>query len=175
VDGLLAGKRLLITGVLTESSIAFTTARLALQEGATVVLSGYGRGLAITEQAAKSLDPVPPVVEFDVTDQEHLDTLAVRLREHLDGLDGVLHAIAFAPQNALGDGFHLVSWDDAAVAVRVSAWSLAGLTTACLPLFGERAAVVGLDFDAGVAWPGSWGPSGSGSTSYRRGRSGPWR
>jgi enoyl ACP reductase len=153
VGGLLAGKRLLITGILTESSIAFTTARLAQQEGATIVLTGYGRGLTITERAAKSLDPVPPVIELDVTAPEHLDSLADRLREHVDGLDGALHAIAFAPRDALGDGFHQVPWDDAAVAMQVSAWSLAGLTRACLPLFGERAAVVGLDFDAKVAWP----------------------
>lgn len=151
--GLLDGKRILVTGVLTEASIAFAAARIAQQEGATIVLSGYGRGLSITRRIAKRLPCEAPVVELDVADTAHLDTLADRLGEHVDGLDGVLHAIAFAPADALGEGFTEVPWSDASVAMQVSAWSLAGLTQACRPLFGERASVVGLDFDGSVAWP----------------------
>ncbi|MQA84617.1 MAG: enoyl-ACP reductase FabI [Streptosporangiales bacterium] len=152
--GLLDGKRILVTGVLTDASIAFAAARLAQEEGARVVLSSFGRAYSITQRIATRLPEKAPVVELDVTDAAHLDSLADRLREHVDGLDGVVHAIAFAPQNTMGDhGFSEVRWDDASVALRVSAWSLAGLTRACLPLFGERASVVGLDFDATVAWP----------------------
>lgn len=152
--GLLDGKRILVTGVLTEASIAFAAARLAQEQGAQLVLSSFGRAYSITQRIANRLPETAPVVELDVTDTGHLDSLADRLGEHVDGLDGVLHAIAFAPQNAMGDaGFSEVPWDDASVALQVSAWSLAGLTRACVPLFSERASVVGLDFDATVAWP----------------------
>jgi enoyl-[acyl-carrier protein] reductase I len=151
--GLLDGKRLLVTGVLTEASIAFAAARVAQEEGAEIVLSSFGRALSITNRIASRLPKPAPVVELDVTDTSHLESLAGRVREHVDGLDGVVHAIAFAPQNALGDGFHEVPWDDAAIALQVSAWSLSGVTRACLPLFGDHASVVGLDFDASVAWP----------------------
>lgn len=150
--GLLDGKRLLVTGVLTEQSIAFTVARIAQQEGARIVLTGFGR-MSLVERIAKRLPEPPPVLELDATDPEHLATLADRVSGHLDGLDGVLHAIGFAPQEALGDGFVDVSWEHAGTALKVSTWSLASLTRACLPLFGERASVVGLDFDATVAWP----------------------
>jgi enoyl-[acyl-carrier protein] reductase I len=151
--GLLAGKRLLITGVLTESSIAFTIARIAQQQGAQVVLSGFGRGLALTRRVAKRLPAEAPVVELDVTDDEHLARLAGRLGEHVDGLDGVMHAIAFAPESALGGRFLEAGWDDVSVAVRVSAYSLAGLARAVRPLMGNGGALVGLDFDARLAWP----------------------
>jgi len=151
--GLLDGKRVLVTGVLTEASIAFATARIAQEQGATVVLTGFGRGLSITKRIAKRLPSEPPVLELDVTDEEQMATIAGRLREHVDGLDGVVHSIGFAPQNALGEGFTEVPWSDASVAMQVSAWSLAGLTQACRPLFGDTASVVGLDFDATVAWP----------------------
>src|SRR5689334_6000207 len=109
--GLLEGKRLLVTGVLTEASIAFATASLAQKEGAEIVLSGYGRGLSITARIAERLPRPAPVVELDVTDTAHLESLPDRLREHVDGLDGVVHAIAFAPRNALGPDFHEVGWD----------------------------------------------------------------
>lgn len=151
--GLLDGKRILITGVLTDASIAFSAARIAQEEGAEVVLSSFGRALSITRRIAKRLPREAPVVELDVADDEHLDTLADRLREHVDGLDGVLHAIAFAPQAAMGNGFAEVGREDAATAFQVSAWSLAGLTRACMPLLSPRASVVALDFDATVAWP----------------------
>ncbi len=153
MTGLLEGKSLLVTGVLTEASIAFTVARLAQEEGAQVVLTGFGRGLSITRRIANRLPEPAPVLELDVGDEDHLASLADRVREHVDHLDGVVHAIGFAPQNALGDDFASVPWDDVAVAVKVSTWSLASLTRAARPLFGDRACVVGLDFDATVAWP----------------------
>jgi enoyl-[acyl-carrier protein] reductase I len=151
--GLLEGKRLLITGVLTEASIAFAVAQLAQEQGADVVLSGFGRGLRITERIAKRLPEKAPVIELDVTDEEQLTALPDRLSEHVSGLDGVLHAIAFAPEAALGGNFMTTGWDDVATAVHVSAFSLASLTRALLPILTPGSGVVGLDFDATVAWP----------------------
>jgi len=151
--GILEGKRLLVTGVLVESSIAFSVARIAQQEGAEVVLSSFGKALRLTGAISGRLPRKAPVVELDVTDPEHLDNLADRVREHVDGLDGVVHAIGFAPQSALGGNFLTTPWDDVAVALHTSAYSLKSLTMACRPLFGDRASVVGLDFDATVAWP----------------------
>jgi enoyl-[acyl-carrier protein] reductase I len=151
--GLLDGKRLLITGVITDASIAFSVARLAQQEGATVVLTGYGR-MSLVERVAKRLPEPPPVVELDVADEAHLATLAERVREHVDGVDGVLHAIGFAPASCLGGGFLEAPWPDVATAVQVSAYSLKSLAVAALPLFGPTGgSIVGLDFDARIAWP----------------------
>ncbi|MCU1667297.1 MAG: fabI [Blastococcus sp.] len=151
--GILDGKKILIAGVLTEASIAFSAARIAQEQGATVVLSNFGRALSLCQRIAKRLPQEAPVVELDVTNAEHLSTLADRLREHVDGLDGVVHSIGFAPQEAMGDDFTEVPWEFAATAFQVSSWSLASLTHACRPLFGEKASVVGLTFDATVAWP----------------------
>ncbi|MCW2700928.1 MAG: fabI [Blastococcus sp.] len=155
--GILEGKKILIAGVLTEASIAFSAAKIAQEQGATVVLSNFGRALSLCQRIAKRLPQEAPVVELDVTNTEHLSTLADRLREHLGGadasLDGVVHSIGFAPQEAMGEGFPEVAWEHAATAFQVSAWSLASLTQACRPLFGEKASVVGLTFDATVAWP----------------------
>ena len=151
--GLLEGKRVLVTGVLVESSIAFHVARLAQQEGATVVLTSFGRQLRLTQSIARRLPSTPPVVELDVTDAEHLDGLADRVREHVDGLDGILHSIAFAPRSALGGNFLNTGWEDVATAVHVSAYSLKALTVAALPLMPDGGSVVGLTFDATRAWP----------------------
>jgi enoyl-[acyl-carrier protein] reductase I len=152
--GILAGKRILVTGVLTDASIAFHVARVAQQEGATVVLTGFGR-LSLVERIAKRLPDPPPVLELDVTSEEHLDSLAERLSVHVDGLDGVLHAIAYAnPEEALGGNFLRTRWADVATAVQVSAYSLKAVAVAALPLMGGGGSVVGLDFDASVAWPG---------------------
>jgi len=156
--GILEGKKVLVTGVLTEASIAFATARLAQEQGATVVLSNFGRALSLCQRIAKRLPQEAPVVELDVTDTEHLSTLADRLRDALglgegDHLDGVVHSIGFAPQEAMGEGFPEVAWEHAATAFHVSTWSYAALTQACRPLFGSSASVVGLTFDATVAWP----------------------
>jgi enoyl ACP reductase len=95
-SGILAGKKVLVTGVLTEASIAFATARLAQEQGATVVLSNFGRALSLCQRIAKRLPQEAAVVELDVTNPEHLSTLADRVREHVDGLDGVVHSIGFA-------------------------------------------------------------------------------
>jgi enoyl-[acyl-carrier protein] reductase I len=151
--GILDGKRLLVTGVLMDSSIAFDVARIAQQEGATVVLSSFGRAMKITAAIARRLPETAPVVEIDVTNEADLAAVPDRVREHVDGLDGVLHSIGFAPESALGGRFLETPWEDVATAVHVSAFSLKSLTMAAKPLFGERASVVGLDFDASVAWP----------------------
>ncbi|MEV6807917.1 enoyl-ACP reductase FabI [Streptomyces sp. NPDC017248] len=156
MSGLLAGKRVLVTGVLMESSIAFHTARLAQQQGAEVVLTGYGR-LGLVERIARRLPRPAPLVELDVQDKGHLESLADRIRQEVGAdvrLDGVVHSIAFAPQDAMGGNFLATGWDSVATAVEVSAYSLKALAVACLPLMEERGgSVVGLDFDAGVAWP----------------------
>jgi meromycolic acid enoyl-[acyl-carrier-protein] reductase len=151
--GILEGKKILVAGVLTEASIAFAAARIAQEQGATVVLSNFGRALSLCQRISKRLPQEAPVVELDVTNTEHLASLADRLREHVDGLDGVVHSIGFAPQEAMGEGFPEVAWEHAATAFQVSTWSLASLTQACRPLFGGSASVVGLTFDASVAWP----------------------
>jgi meromycolic acid enoyl-[acyl-carrier-protein] reductase len=150
--GILDGKRILVTGVLTDASIAFHVARIAQAEGARVVLTGYGR-MSLVERIARRLPEPAPIVELDVTDQAHLDSLADRVREHVDGLDGVLHAIGFAPQSALGGNFMDAPWDDVATALHISAYSLKSLTAAALPLMTSNGSVVALDFDATVAWP----------------------
>ena len=151
--GLLEGKRLLITGVLTDRSIAFAAAKLAQEEGAQVVLSSFGRQSKITTTIAKRLPTPAPVVELDVTSEEDLAALPGRVREHVDGLDGVLHSIGFAPKTAMGGNFLQTEWSDVATAVQVSAYSLKSLAVAALPLMGSGGALVGLTFDARVAWP----------------------
>ncbi|CAN5258772.1 enoyl-ACP reductase FabI [soil metagenome] len=153
MSGLLEGKRILVAGVLTEASIGFATAKFAQQEGAQVLITNFGRALSITRRIAKRLPQEAPVLELDVSDDEHLSTLAERVREHFDGLDGVVHAIGFAPQSALGNDFTEVGWADVGTALQISTWSFAALTHAVRPLLAERASVVGLDFDASVAWP----------------------
>ncbi|CAM5629808.1 enoyl-ACP reductase FabI [Streptomyces coeruleorubidus] len=151
MSGLLAGKRILVTGVVTDASIAFHTARIAQEEGAEVILTGFGR-LSLIERVAARLPKPAPVLELDVTDQRQLDGLGDRIREHTDTLDGLVHSIAYGPRGAFSflDG----DWNDVSTAVHVSAYSLKSLTTACLPLMERRGgSVVGLTFDAAVAWP----------------------
>ena len=150
--GILDGKRILVTGVLTDASIAFHVARIAQAEGARIVLTGFGR-LSLVERIAKRLPEPPPVLELDVTNPGQLDSLAERVSEHLDGLDGVVHGIGNAPASALGGNFLQTSWPDVAVALQVSAYSLKALAMAALPLMGPGSAIVGMDFDASVAWP----------------------
>jgi len=152
--GILSGKRILVCGVITDASIAFHVARVAQAEGATVVVTGFGR-MSLVERIVKRLPSPPPVLELDVTIDEHLDSLADRVSEHVDGLDGVLHAIAYAnPQEALGGNFLRTRWPDVATAVQVSAYSLKAVTMAALPLMKGGGSVVGLDFDASVACSG---------------------
>jgi len=151
--GILEGKNILVTGVLTDSSIAFHIARLAQEEGANVILTGFGRGLSLTKRISDRLPQKPIVIELDVTDQSQLDGLAEQVRVHFSHLDGVVHSIGFAPEAALGGNFLNTQWEDVSTAVHVSAYSLKSLTMACKPLFKDGASIVGLDFDAQVAWP----------------------
>ncbi|MFI6757567.1 enoyl-ACP reductase FabI [Micromonospora sp. NPDC050417] len=152
MSGLLAGKRLLVTGVITDQSIAFSVAKLAQENGATVVLTGYGR-LSLVERIAKRLPEPAPVIELDVTNAEQLAGLVDRVREHVDGLDGVVHSIGFAPASCLGGGFLDAPWEDVATALHVSTYSYKSLAMAALPLMAPGGAVVGLTFDATKAWP----------------------
>ncbi|MFD7509916.1 enoyl-ACP reductase FabI [Streptomyces sp. NPDC059853] len=152
MTGLLDGKRLLITGVLTDASLAFHVARVAQEQGAEVVLTGFGR-LSLVERVARRLPAPAPVIELDVTDPGHLDALAGRVSEHVSGLDGVVHSIGFAPPSCLGGPFLDAPWEDVATTVQVSAYSFMSLTRAVLPLLSARASVVGMDFDARQAWP----------------------
>ena len=151
--GILDGKRILVTGVLTDASIAFHVARVAQQEGATVVLTGFGR-LSLVERIAKRLPAPPPVLELDVSDDAQLASLAERVAAHVDGLDGLVHGIGNAPAGALGGNFLHTRWPDVAAALQVSAYSLQSLAMAALPLMGPGGSIVGMDFDASVAWPG---------------------
>lgn len=151
--GLLDGKRILVTGVLTDQSIAFQVARLAQEQGASVVLTSFGRAMSLTKRSSGRLPAPTPIVELDVTNADDLAALAGRVREHVDGLDGVLHSIGFAPEAALGGNFLNTEWSDVATAVHVSAYSLKALAVAARPLMGRGGSIVGLDFDATVAWP----------------------
>ena len=156
MHGLLDGKRLLVTGVLTDDSLAFSTARLAQEQGAEVVLTGAGRGLRLTERVARKLPEPPEVLELDVTVPGHVDAVREHLQARWGGLDGVLHAIGFAPAACLGGGFLDAGWDDVKVALEISAYSLKLLAVGLRPLMvaAGGGSVVGLDFDARVAWPG---------------------
>ena len=151
--GILSNKNILVTGVLTDGSIAFHIAKIAQEEGAKVVLTGFGRALSLTTRIAGRLPKPATIIELDVTNQEHLDNLAEQVKAHVPHLDGVVHSIGFAPEAALGGNFLNTSWEDVATAVQISAYSLKSLTMACKPVFKESASVVGLDFDAQVAWP----------------------
>jgi enoyl-[acyl-carrier protein] reductase I len=154
MSGILEGKRILVTGVTMDSSIGFAVAKFAQEQGATVLISNFGRALGITRRIAKRLPSEPPVLELDVSDQGHLDGLADAVREHVDGLDGVVHSIAYGnPETILGGKFLEGPWPDVAQALQVSAYSLKALAMASRPLMGPGGSVVGLTFDATVAWP----------------------
>jgi enoyl ACP reductase len=147
---LLDGKRILVTGVLTDASLAFGVAKLAQEQGAEVVLTSFGRQMSLTERSARRLPSPAEIVELDVTNSDDVAGLA----DSVGGrLEGVLHAVAFAPESCLGGGFVDAPWEDVAVAMQVSAYSLAALTRAALPLMKGGGSVVGLDFDATQAWP----------------------
>ena len=152
--GLLDGKRILVTGVLTDASIAFAVAEQARAEGAEVALTGAGRGLSLTRRTARKLGEGIPVLELDVTDPAHVAGLAPALEAiGWDRVDGALHAIGFAPASCLGQGMFEAGWDDVSVALHVSTYSLKALAEAVLPLMEGGGSIVGLDFDASVAWP----------------------
>jgi len=153
---MLAGRRLLITGVLNRDSIAFATARRAQELGAEVILTGFGRTKRMTERSARQLPRSAEVLELDVNNPEDLRRICAELKLRWGALDGLLHAIAYAPPDALGGGFLDTPLQSAVLAYQTSAFSLKALTVALLPLLETApagAGVVGLDFDAGVAWP----------------------
>jgi enoyl ACP reductase len=152
--GLLDGKRIVITGVLNDASIAYATAKVAQEQGAEIVLTGAGRGLSLTKRTARKLATEPPVLELDVTDQGHIDGLAPALRElGWDRVDGAVHSIGFAPATCLGEGMFAAGWDDVSVAMHISAYSFKALAEAVLPLMTDGGSIVGYTFDATVAWP----------------------
>jgi enoyl-[acyl-carrier protein] reductase I len=151
--GILDGKRLVITGVLTDASLAFTVAQMAQREGATIVLTGAGRALSLTQRTARRLDTPADVFEFDVTVDEHITSVREQVASSLGSVDGVLHSIGFAPEACLGDDFLAAQWSDVAVAMHISAYSLKTMADAFLPLMSKGGSIVGLDFDNTVAWP----------------------
>ncbi|MEU3226351.1 enoyl-ACP reductase FabI [Streptomyces sp. NPDC006976] len=152
MSGILDGKRILITGVLMESSIAFHAAKVAQEQGAEVILTAFPRP-TLTERIARKLPKPAKVIELDVTNTEHLDRLAGLVREELGSLDGVVHSIGFAPQDALGGNFLNTPFESVSTAMHVSAFSLKSLAMACKPLMSEGGSIVGLTFDAQFAWP----------------------
>jgi len=151
--GLLDGKNIVITGVLTDASLAFGVAELAQREGANIVLTGAGRALSLTQRTARKLGGAVDVFELDVTQPDHLVAVRNALTEKWGRVDGVLHSIGFAPEACLGDDFMAPTWDDVSVAIHVSAYSLKALADAFVPLMTEGGSLVGLDFDNRVAWP----------------------
>jgi meromycolic acid enoyl-[acyl-carrier-protein] reductase len=150
----LTGKKLLITGVLTPQSIAFSVAELAQQQGAEVILTSFGRPMSLTQKTAKKLSPVPEVLELDVTNPAHFTALAAALKEKHGRIDGVLHAVAYAPEEALGGKFLTAPWEAVQQAFRVSTFSLKELAVALAPLMTNGGSIVTLDFDnSTTAWP----------------------
>jgi meromycolic acid enoyl-[acyl-carrier-protein] reductase len=150
---LLEGKKLLITGVLTPQSIAFAAAKAAQEQGAEIVLTNFGRTVSLTQKTAKRLPTTPDVLEMDANSDEQIAAVCEEVRRRWGRLDGFLHAIAFAPQDALGGNFLNTPWESVATAVQTSAFSLKALAVGMLPSMGEGGAIVTLDFDATVAWP----------------------
>jgi enoyl-[acyl-carrier protein] reductase I len=151
--GIVAGKRLVLTGVLTQASIAYNVARLAQEQGAQIVLTSPGRTLSLTRRIANRLPAPVEVIELDVTNDPDLGQLGGRVAEHLDGVDGILHAIGFAPASALAGGFMTAPWNDVSTALQISTYSLVSLSRALASSLRPGASIVGLDFDATVAWP----------------------
>ena len=150
---ILVGKRLLITGVITKDSIAFHAAEHAQREGASVVLTSFGRVRRMTERAAQRLPEPADVLELDVNSESDLEAVAKEIRGRWGGLDGALHAIAYAPEDAIGGGFMTAPATSATQAFQTSAYSLKALSAALAPLMPRGGSIVGLDFDASVAWP----------------------
>jgi enoyl-[acyl-carrier protein] reductase I len=152
--GLLEGKHILVTGVLTDDSLAFAVARIAQEQGAEIVLTGAGRGMGLTQRVARRLPSEPEVLELDVTVPEHADAARSRLGEKWGSVDGALHAIGFAPPSCLGGGFLEAPWEDVSVALQISAYSLKVVADVAVPLMENGGSIVGLDFDnSAQAWP----------------------
>ncbi|MBA8794220.1 enoyl-[acyl-carrier protein] reductase I [Friedmanniella endophytica] len=152
--GILDGKTVLVTGITLDTSIAFHVARIAQAEGATVLVSNFGRAMSLTRRVLQKLDPVPPLLEVDVTNADHLARVAGEIAEHTDRLDGLVHSLAYAnPETALGGKFLSTPWEDVGQALHVSAYSLSALTMAVKSLLRPGSSVVGMTFDATVSWP----------------------
>lgn len=151
--GILDGKQILITGVLTDTSLAFGVARIAQEQGAEIVLTGVGRGLSITERTARKLPTMPDVLELDITNAEHIESVRESLREKWGTVDGALHAIGYAPPACLGDDFMACEWEDVSTAIHISTYSLKALADIVVPLMNPGGSIVGLDFDATGSWP----------------------
>lgn len=156
MPGMLEGKRILVTGVLTDDSLAFAVAELAQREGADIVLTGAGRGLSLTRRVARHLPTQPDVLELDVTVPDQMDALIRDLTDRWGRVHGALHSIGFAPASCLGGGFLDAPWEDVKVALEVSSYSLKLIAGGLRPLMQAAGggSIVGLDFDATVAWPG---------------------
>lgn len=157
MGGLLEGKTILVTGIITDASIAFHAAAMAQNQGAKVIITGFDR-LRLIDRIAQRLPlPVPPAIELDATNEEHLAALADRVRELApEGVDGVLHSIAFAPRTLMGPDakpFLDGPGPDASRAFEISAWSYASLARAVLPVMNEGGSIVGMDFDPRTAMP----------------------
>lgn len=150
---ILKDKNLLITGILTDASLAFGVAQLALDEGANVIITGAGRGLRLTERTARKLSGNVDVLEFDVTDPAHVSNVRNALEEKWGRVDGALHAIGFMPEIGLGEDFLAASWDEISTGFDISAYSIKTIAETILPLMNNGGSIVGLDFDANVAWP----------------------
>jgi enoyl-[acyl-carrier protein] reductase I len=152
--GLLDGKRILVTGVLTDDSLAFAAARIAQEQGAEIVLTGAGRGMGLTQRVARRLPAEPEVWELDVTQADHVEDVRSKLQGKWGSVDGALHAIGFAPASCLGDAFMDAPWEDVAVALQISTYSLKTLAEVVTPLMPNGGSIVGLDFDNSTqAWP----------------------
>ena len=151
---LLKDKKILVTGVLTPASIAFSIAELAQKEGAEVILTSFGRTMSLTQRCAKKLSPVPEILELDVTNPAHFAALTESLKAKWGRVDGVVHAVAYAPDDALGGKFLKTPWASVQTAFQVSAFSLKELAVACAPLMEKGGSIITLDFDnSTVAWP----------------------
>ncbi|HEV3226004.1 MAG TPA: enoyl-ACP reductase FabI [Acidimicrobiales bacterium] len=152
--GLLDGKRILVTGVLTDDSLAFAAARIAQEQGADIVLTGAGRGMGLTRRVARRLPTEPDVWELDVTEPAHVEAVRRQLVDKWGRVDGALHAIGFAPPSCLGGGFMDAPWEDVAIALQISTYSLKVLAELVAPLMPDGGSIVGLDFDNSTqAWP----------------------
>lgn len=150
---LLEGKKLLITGILTDDSIAWHVARVAQEEGAEIAVTGFGRGMRLTQRSVQRLPQECPVLELDINDPSHVEALVADLRERWGRVDGALHAIAFAPEDALGGNFLNTPVESAQTAFVTSAFSYKTLAVALLPLMKDGGALVAMDFDNTQAWP----------------------
>jgi enoyl ACP reductase len=151
---LLEDKKLLITGVLTRDSIAYSVAEAAQEQGAELVLTSFGRAMSLTERSAKRLSQPVDVLEMDANNPDHIQAVADDLAKRWGRVDGFLHAIAFAPRDALGGNFLNTPWESVQAALQTSAYSLKAIAVGMLPLMEKHGGgIVGLDFDASVAWP----------------------